>query len=115
MTRLVRCAQIDPGLDWSASGQGGETRAPHPPALALFSLLDSQVDSFAQTTQLHSLAIAMADVDYKAVKTHPISKRNDGSTGHKPHSNEEEYKKLYERSIKDPLGFWDEVSSSTVP
>ncbi|BGP34062.1 acetyl-coenzyme A synthetase 2 [Rhodotorula toruloides] len=50
----------------------------------------------------------MADVDYKAVKTHPISKRNDGSTGHKPHSNEEEYKKMYERSVKDPLGFWDE-------
>ncbi|BGO93616.1 hypothetical protein NBRC10512_001250 [Rhodotorula toruloides] len=52
----------------------------------------------------------MADVDYKAVKTHPISKRNDGSTGHKPHSNEEEYKELYERSIKDPLGFWDEMA-----
>jgi hypothetical protein len=57
----------------------------------------------------------MADVDYKAVKTHPISKRNDGSTGHRPHSNEEEYKKMYERSIKDPIGFWDEVSLPACP
>lgn len=56
----------------------------------------------------------MAEIDYAAPPTHPISKRTDGTSSvyHKPHANEEEYKKLYAESIgeKTAMGFWDRVS-----
>lgn len=42
--------------------------------------------------------------------THPISKRNDGSS-HKPHVHEEEYRKLYAESVEHPAQFWDRVSA----
>lgn len=50
----------------------------------------------------------MAEHDYRSAPTHPVSKRNDGSS-HTPHCNSEVYKQLHEESVKNPDKFWDRV------
>ena len=56
----------------------------------------------------------MADVDYDAVKAHPIAHRTSGQSNNvahlKPHADPEEYAKLYKESIEQPTQFWDRVS-----
>lgn len=54
----------------------------------------------------------MAEIDYHAAPTHPISVRTNGSSAkhHTPHANTEEYQRMYKESIENPAKFWDEVS-----
>lgn len=57
--------------------------------------------------------MATAEHDYRSAKTHPISKRNDGSS-HTSHANPDEYKALYKESVEQPAQFWDKVRPTSL-
>lgn len=55
-----------------------------------------------------SLSSTMAEPQ-PDIKAYPIAKRTSDKQYTQPFVNEEQYKKLYEQSLKDPLAFWDKV------